>query len=165
MRDGDDDRWRPLGACRIVDPEIFFPVGDPEAPRNWQNTQDALLTCGECEVRQACLDYALSIKEDEGIWGGTTPKDRRAILRARSKDAGVDTSRKGHLPAGPSVEIVQAASEAGFTISQIARQAKIGVAVVESLLSEGQSYVYPQTAEKLGVWWRSQQKNFEGCSR
>jgi hypothetical protein len=33
-------------------------------------------------VRAACLDYALSIREPHGIWGGLTEAERRLLVDA-----------------------------------------------------------------------------------
>jgi WhiB family redox-sensing transcriptional regulator len=38
-------------------------------------------------VREACLEFALETREAEGIWGGTTGRERRRILRQRRKTA------------------------------------------------------------------------------
>jgi hypothetical protein len=37
--------------------------------------------CGPCPIRQQCLDYAISNREEYGIWGGTLPGERRKIIR------------------------------------------------------------------------------------
>lgn len=36
--------------------------------------------CLECGVRDDCLDYALSIREQHGIWGGLTENERRELI-------------------------------------------------------------------------------------
>lgn len=36
--------------------------------------------CGSCPVRQPCLDYAISIREPHGIWGGLNENERRLLL-------------------------------------------------------------------------------------
>ncbi|NNN20854.1 MAG: WhiB family transcriptional regulator [Acidimicrobiales bacterium] len=74
--------WRNKAACRGLDPDVFYP--DPE--------DDALAleakgVCEICPVRQACLEYALSHREKEGVWGGATERERRRILRQRRKSA------------------------------------------------------------------------------
>ena len=38
-------------------------------------------------LRQACLEHALAHREREGIWGGTTERERRRIVRQRRKSA------------------------------------------------------------------------------
>ena len=72
--------WRQLAACRGVEPDIFYPASDEEADA-------AKSVCGVCPVRQPCLEYALSSRERDGVWGGATEKERRRILRQRRKTA------------------------------------------------------------------------------
>ena len=48
--------------------------------------------CRACPVRAECLDYALAGADTwngltTGIWGGTTPRERARIRRARKKAA------------------------------------------------------------------------------
>lgn len=72
--------WRDRAACRGVDPEIFYPVTDEEA-------DPAKAVCGECSVANACLEYALTAREREGVWGGATERERRRIIRQRRRSA------------------------------------------------------------------------------
>lgn len=44
--------------------------------------QRAKEICTECCVRDACLEYALSIREQHGIWGGLTENERRELIIA-----------------------------------------------------------------------------------
>jgi WhiB family redox-sensing transcriptional regulator len=67
------------GACRQADPDLFFPVAIGTAPAARQ-IEAAKAVCGPCTVRASCLSYALEAKP-EGIWGGTTPDERRAARR------------------------------------------------------------------------------------
>ena len=69
--------WTNQAACRGTDTEIFYPVtSDEEA--------EALSICATCPVRAQCLDDALRNRETYGIWGGTTPEQRRRIRRERA---------------------------------------------------------------------------------
>lgn len=47
--------------------------------------------CGRCWRRDACLELALACPHAQviggGVWGGTTPTERRAILRSRERAA------------------------------------------------------------------------------
>ena len=72
--------WRQRAACRGVDPDVFYPATDEEA-------EAAKAICGQCSVRQACLEYALSNRERDGVWGGCTERERRRIIRQRRKSA------------------------------------------------------------------------------
>jgi len=75
-----DLSWRSRGACKGLDPDIFFPPSDDVA-------LEAKAVCAQCPVRQHCLEYALTKREHEGVWGGATEKERRRILRQRRKTA------------------------------------------------------------------------------
>ena len=35
--------------------------------------------CSLCPLKMLCADYALAGKEEHGIWGGTTPNERKEI--------------------------------------------------------------------------------------
>ncbi len=71
-------RWQQYGACRDTDPNLFYP--DPD---DYQRETAAKSICAQCSVTNACLDFALATGQRDGIWGGTTEKERRRILRVR----------------------------------------------------------------------------------
>ncbi|GAA2372394.1 WhiB family transcriptional regulator [Nonomuraea africana] len=71
------DRSR-RAACLDEDPEIFFPISLEGAGQ--AQVEHAKSICGGCSVRAACLDYALSTRQTDGVWGGTTPTERRTLL-------------------------------------------------------------------------------------
>ena len=78
----DDTAWRTRGACQTVDPETFFPA--PSEPAD-----TAVALCRTCEVQGACLAWALEVGDCHGVWGATTPRERRAMLVAwRNETAG-----------------------------------------------------------------------------
>ena len=72
--------WRDRGACRGLDPEVFYPASDEEA-------EEAKIVCAECSVQVACLEHALTYREKEGVWGGATERERRRIIRQRRRSA------------------------------------------------------------------------------
>jgi WhiB family redox-sensing transcriptional regulator len=41
------------------------------------------MVCRRCPVRVKCLEYAIGTKEPEGIWGGLTPRERKAYTRRK----------------------------------------------------------------------------------
>lgn len=68
-------------ACEKV-PEIFFPedLGQPGDSRLKNAAiETARDICLECPVMDKCLKVGLY--EEYGIWGGTTPEQRRKIRR------------------------------------------------------------------------------------
>jgi WhiB family redox-sensing transcriptional regulator len=76
----DPPNWMVRGACRGVDPELFFPIS--VRGRAVEQINYAKAVCGYCAVGGSCLSYALRTMPD-GIWGGTTSEERIA-MRLRS---------------------------------------------------------------------------------
>jgi WhiB family redox-sensing transcriptional regulator len=77
-----DTQWMAVGHCRHHPPEVFFPsdgVGVEVAKR----------ICADCPVRELCLEYALHNRIDHGVWGGTSERQRRRILRSRKLSTAV----------------------------------------------------------------------------
>jgi WhiB family redox-sensing transcriptional regulator len=72
--------WRSKAACQGLDPQIFYPETDEEAA-------PAKDVCGVCPVQGSCLEYALTRREKEGVWGGCTERERRRIIRQRRRSA------------------------------------------------------------------------------
>ncbi|MFG1705660.1 WhiB family transcriptional regulator [Nonomuraea sp. M3C6] len=70
-------QWTAHAACQDADPGLFFPFTWEDLPRQ----DHARRICQACPVQAACLDWALRTGEPEGMWGGTTPAERR-LLRA-----------------------------------------------------------------------------------
>ena len=68
--------WTAQAACRGLDTETFFGTTPEEAA-------EALAVCAVCPVRAQCLESAIRNRETSGIWGGTTPDERRRLIRAR----------------------------------------------------------------------------------
>lgn len=75
-----DRDWRQDSACRDVDTAVFFPETDDEAG-------PALAHCAACPVRDACLEFALLTRQDDGVWGGMTETERRRLRRRRQEAA------------------------------------------------------------------------------
>jgi WhiB family transcriptional regulator, redox-sensing transcriptional regulator len=82
--------WARRAACRGADPELFYPVGTAGPAQ--QQVDAAKAICAHCPVQNACLDWALRVGEAHGVWGGTTPEERR-WLRAPGACANSGTIR------------------------------------------------------------------------
>lgn len=76
------DDWRHDAACRDHDPELFFPVS--EVGPGARQAERAKAVCAGCPVRARCLDNALDNGLDHGVFGGTTERERRTLIRARA---------------------------------------------------------------------------------
>ncbi|MFI0020207.1 WhiB family transcriptional regulator [Streptomyces griseus] len=77
--------WRHRSACRDrdVDPELFFPIGTT-GPAVIQ-IMEAKAFCNACPVQPACLDWALGNDVQDGVWGGLSEDERRALKRRRAR--------------------------------------------------------------------------------
>lgn len=101
---GDEDLgpWQLDAACRGEPVDAFFPETQGVPP-------EVAALCASCDVRAECLDHGLRY-ETEGIWGGTSPTQRRRLRRVQG------------ISIGPAGYAAQAAElyEAGWTIDAIA---------------------------------------------
>lgn len=64
--------WRARGRCLELDPELFFPATIDDAGYARQ-------ACRTCSVAGPCLATALDAGDVEGVWGATTPEERRLM--------------------------------------------------------------------------------------
>ena len=62
--------------CTDYDTDIFFPEEYEDA-----DVAQAKSICNDCWIKDKCLSFAISTNEKEGVWGGTTPVERRRIKR------------------------------------------------------------------------------------
>jgi len=60
-------------------PDVFFPEDDGVKGAITYARQ----LCAECPVAMLCLEYALDNAELIGVWGGTSPNERKRMLRGR----------------------------------------------------------------------------------
>jgi WhiB family redox-sensing transcriptional regulator len=67
--------WRAAARCRTTDAEGLFVTGARQ--------REAREFCRACPVRTECLAHALDQRIEFGVWGGTTERERRALLRSR----------------------------------------------------------------------------------
>jgi len=72
--------WMTQGNCFERPPAEFFPSDGVGVDR-------ARKVCATCPVKNFCLEYALRNRIDHGVWGGTSERERRRILKARRQEA------------------------------------------------------------------------------
>ena len=80
--------WRVDAECRQKNAVYFF------APSHFERKEEkharegaARALCGSCKVQTQCLEYALTVQEPHGIWGGLNELERRRLLRKRAAEA------------------------------------------------------------------------------
>jgi WhiB family redox-sensing transcriptional regulator len=78
-----DREFMKRGACLGSNPGVFHP--DEEERRFTARVEEAKAICDMCPVKQECFEYAIKYKERQGVWGGTSERDRRKIFRAQSR--------------------------------------------------------------------------------
>jgi WhiB family transcriptional regulator, redox-sensing transcriptional regulator len=72
-----DMAWADDGDCQYADPELWFPAPGERA-------EAAKSICAQCPVKAECLAYAMPRSELEGIWGGTSQR-QRARMRVKAQ--------------------------------------------------------------------------------
>ena len=75
--------WQDNGLCKSngVDATVFF---NDEMLRGYEKTareSAAKKICTACPVKTECLEHALSVPENYGVWGGLTQDERMGIVK------------------------------------------------------------------------------------
>jgi WhiB family redox-sensing transcriptional regulator len=66
--------WQSQALCAQTGADFFFP--EPGS-----SVREAKRICGMCDMRAACLEYALANDERFGVWGGLSEKERLQLRR------------------------------------------------------------------------------------
>ncbi len=81
-----DDDWRASAACRADNAVYFF------APNHFERKPEKDLRegiakglCRRCPVADQCLNYAMSVPDCNGIWGGLNELERKRLQRRRAQ--------------------------------------------------------------------------------
>ncbi len=76
--------WQQRGLCRAEDSTVFFPPSHFEhKPEREAREAKAKAICERCPVRVECLDWALTVREPHGVWGGRSEIERKHLLAGR----------------------------------------------------------------------------------
>lgn len=78
-----DWSWRDDAACKDKPTDWWF--GSDRVAS--EETQWAIAICEGCPVRAACLDFAINTHQEEGLWAGLNPRERRNERRRRQRAA------------------------------------------------------------------------------
>lgn len=79
------DLWFDAGTTQEIGDDAFA------APAYWEK---AKRMCLSCEILLQCRTYAVRYNEPFGIWGATTPRERRALHRQMKEALNAHPSRK-----------------------------------------------------------------------
>lgn len=72
--------WRESAACKGIDPNVFVP--HEKSGLTGRSTYAVARTfCAQCTVVEECLMFAVENNIEFGMFGGTTPRDRRVVKR------------------------------------------------------------------------------------
>ncbi len=98
-----NDNWADNASCKGARPDELFVRGAA------QNRVKQI--CGQCPVKTECLAEALDNNMEWGVWGGTTERERRALLRRRPNV----TSWRGLLEAAREQHVAAVVTVGGNT--------------------------------------------------
>lgn len=65
----------------MVEPDFFEHEGEDARRFEIRAKEELLPICGSCAIRSDCLLTALENNYDFGVWGGTTPRQRKELRR------------------------------------------------------------------------------------
>jgi WhiB family transcriptional regulator, redox-sensing transcriptional regulator len=71
-----DLEWLAAGSCRDLPADFFF-------PHDGVGVEAAQRICANCPVKDPCLEYALTNRISQGVWGGASERQRRKLNRQR----------------------------------------------------------------------------------
>ena len=118
----DRPAWMEAAACRGLDPDLFF-------PEQGHSTLEAMEVCAGCPVAEECRDHAIATGEKQGIWGGTTGRQRRRLtVGTRGRDRNPETLAR--------VRHAKALRREGLTYAEIADKLGVTRAAVGRWLAE-----------------------------
>lgn len=88
--DGITDDWKKDGLCFATAPPgeketPFFPHN--EQSNDGTKYRQAKAMCDACPVVDACLEYAVATRQEYGMWGGLTPRQRKSRRHGRRRTA------------------------------------------------------------------------------
>ena len=72
--------WQHRAACRGPNHGIFFPPSQMERrSEKRMREKRAKEICASCPVLMDCRNYATTMRDQHGIWGGLTAGERRLV--------------------------------------------------------------------------------------
>lgn len=86
--------WQDRGLCRSdgVDTEVFFNDEMLRGLQKQARESAAKKICTACPVKTECLEHALAVPENYGVWGGLTQDERVSIVKFKKSIDRADIS-------------------------------------------------------------------------
>ena len=93
------ESWKVRGNClgdgsdrarKIAAEEGYATVLDAMFPERGQSLTAARRICATCPVAKDCLDYALVNPAEQGVWGGSSYRQRKLIRSSDNTERAVD---------------------------------------------------------------------------
>jgi WhiB family redox-sensing transcriptional regulator len=75
--------WQERASCQQTEAGAFFAPDSERIREREKREAAAKRVCEQCPVRAACLEHALAVPEQFGIWGGMTEIERQEEARRR----------------------------------------------------------------------------------
>ena len=75
--------WQERASCQSTQATAFFAPDSERIREREKREAAAKRVCAACPVRTACVEHALSVPEQFGIWGGLTEVERLEETRRR----------------------------------------------------------------------------------
>ena len=73
--------WQAQAHCKGVGVSYYFGDDDAQPTMGIRQIRDATKLCDVCPVFVECLTWALSTREEYGVWAGTSGRVRRRIFK------------------------------------------------------------------------------------
>ncbi|WP_406425684.1 WhiB family transcriptional regulator [Streptomyces sp. NBC_00842] len=125
--------WRHEAACRWIDPDLFWPLGEGAAAR--QQAEQAKAVCAKCPVRAQCLEWAVETRQDFGVWGGMSERERRDLHRRKARSYGASEVSALQQILTERLDLFLDAQARGLLPGQIARELGTNVQTVNNALA------------------------------
>ncbi|MGH3954341.1 MAG: WhiB family transcriptional regulator [Mycobacterium sp.] len=86
-------KWLEWARCRGMPIDLFFSPDHERGRARTLREARAKQICRHCPVREPCGRYAVAAGESFGVWGATTPRERRDRSRVPPRKRALDIVR------------------------------------------------------------------------
>ncbi len=137
-------RFNEAKCADVEDKDFFFPINRAQEAERLHQLK---AICASCIHEKECLEYALEKQIPYGIWGGSSPAERDAVV---VKDKNVTFK-------GMALNIIQLHKK-GLSVNEIAGQLNTSSSYVRRVVSkwlateQGAAPLHQQTKDSLKGW-------------